>query len=322
MHAWRHNLQIANNRVCNNTGTLSGGMGVGQGEFPEAYLNGTANDSDPGSCLSGSGLPLNTQLPYCLHVNVNMHNNLITYNSSTGDELFTGTPAGAGGVSICTGADYYKFNYNWICGNLSTGDGGGLGHIGFSWNGDIEHNSFVFNQSTNPSIQSNGGGLIIMGSAPDGQTTVNGVTAECGSVTDQDCVPGLSDGTGPGLVINANLFAGNAAEAGSGGAIRLQAVNGTDVARFPSNPGNWYSVNISNNIITNNVAGWDGAGVSLEDSLAVNLVNNTIASNDSTASSGVLFNTLGAAQSSSQSPTPTCITRLAARRRALRLLAS
>ena len=187
VHAWGHNLQIANNRVSNNTGTLSGGISVGQGEAPEAYLNGTTNDSDPGSCLSGSGLPLNTQLPYCLNVHVNMHNNLITYNSSTGDELFTGTPAGAGGVSICTGADYYKFNYNWICGNLSTGDGGGLGHIGFSWNGDIEHNSFVFNQSTNPSIQSNGGGLIIMGSAPDGQTTVNGVTAECGI------------GDGPGL---------------------------------------------------------------------------------------------------------------------------
>jgi len=31
-----------------------------------------------------------------------------------------GTPAGAGGVSICNGSDFYKFNYNWVCGNLST----------------------------------------------------------------------------------------------------------------------------------------------------------------------------------------------------------
>ena len=24
---------------------------------------------------------------------------------------------GAGGVTFCLGSDYYKFNYNWICGN-------------------------------------------------------------------------------------------------------------------------------------------------------------------------------------------------------------
>jgi len=36
--------------------------------------------------------------------------------------------------------------------------------------------------------------------------------------------------------------------------------------------------------------------------LAVNIVNNTIASNDTTASSGVLFNTLGAPLASSQGP--------------------
>jgi hypothetical protein len=45
-------------------------------------------------------------------------------------------------------------------------------------------------------------------------------------------------------------------------------------------------------MIVNNVAGWDGAGISLEDALAVRIINNTIASNDTTASSGVLVNTL------------------------------
>jgi len=72
-------------------------------------------------------------------------------------------------------------------------------------------------------------------------------------------VPGLSDGTGPGLVINANLFMGNAAESGSGGGLRLQAVNGADVPRFPGNPEQWYRVRATNNIIVNNVSGWDGA---------------------------------------------------------------
>jgi hypothetical protein len=294
VHAWAHNLQIANNRVFANIGTLSGGINVGQGESPDAYLNGTTLDTDPGSCESGLTDPINTQEPYCFDVNVNVHNNSVTSNTSIGDELFSGTPAGAGGVSFCTGADYYKFNYNWVCGNMSTGDGGGLSHIGFNKNGDIEHNTIIFNQSLNPTIPTNGGGIIVMATAPDGAPPNSPAGTECGSVTDVDCAPGLGDGTGPGLVINANLIVGNAADAGSGGGIRFQGVNGTDVPRFPNQPQYWYSVTVTNNIITNNVAGWDGGGVSLQDALAVNLVNNTIASNDSTATAGVLFNTIGA----------------------------
>ena len=73
---------------------------------------------------------------------------------------------------------------------------------------------------------------------------------------------------------------------------------------FPLNPEQWYSVNVTNNIIANNVAGWDGGGVSLLDTLAANIVNNTLISNDTTASSGVLFNTLGAPLASSQGPCP------------------
>src|SRR6266403_573249 len=300
VHAWGHNLEIANNRVTSNSGTLSGGINVGQGEFPPAYVGGvgTAN-ADPGSCQSST--VTNLQLPYCHDLNVNVHNNAITSNSSTGDELFSATPAGAGGVSFCAGSDSYKFNYNWVCGNLSTGDGGGIGHIGFSYNGDIEHNAIVFNQSTNPTIPANGGGLLIMGS-PD-------VDPPC-STNDQDCVGatnliGPSDGVGPGLLINANLIMGNAADSGTGGGLRLQSINGGEVVLFPTTPAQWYKVTVTNNIITNNVAGWDGAGVSLVDALNVDFINNTVMSNDTTASSGVLFNTLGAPVASSQGP---CVT--------------
>src|SRR5262249_5860503 len=133
----------------------------------------------------------------------------------------------------------------------------------------------------------------------------------CGVNTDKDCVPppntvAPSDGTGPGLTINANLILGNAADAGSGGGLRLQHVNGNDVINFPQGIlfgttcvtipfpflCTWNSVSATNNIIANNVAGWDGGGVSLLDALAVNVVNNTIISNDSTASAGELFNSL------------------------------
>jgi hypothetical protein len=297
VHGWNHNIQIANNRVYANTGTLSGGINIGQGEFPPQYVKGSTTNADPGSCVT-AGLQNNEQQPYCFNLNVNVHHNAVTNNSSIGDELFSGTLAGAGGVSFCTGSDYYKFNYNWICGNMSSGDGGGVAHLGFSFNGDIEHNSILFNQSLNPTIITNGGGLMIEGT-PDTDPV-------CGLAADADCPPGFSDGVGPGLVINANLIQGNAAEAGSGGGIRLQGVNGTEVTNFPKTPARWYAPVVSNNIIVNNLAGWDGGGVSLEDALAVTFVNNTVASNDSTATAGVLFNTLGAPNASSQTPaTPT-----------------
>jgi len=103
--------------------------------------------------------------------------------------------------------------------------------------------------------------------------------------------------------------------------MRFQNVNGTEIQRFP-NPTNglfgancasqyrtffgvtfpncnWYVISVTNNIIANNVAGLDGGGASLQDSLVVNFVNNTVASNDSTASAGILFNTLFAPLGSS-----------------------
>ena len=55
VHAWGHNLQIANNHIANNSGTLSGGINVGQGEFPEPYLGGAAAvNAAPGSCQSSN----------------------------------------------------------------------------------------------------------------------------------------------------------------------------------------------------------------------------------------------------------------------------
>jgi hypothetical protein len=294
VHAWGHNLEIANNRIYNNSGTLSGGLNVGQGEFPSPYIQGSATNAAPGSC-QGSFIN-GTVLPYCHNLNVNVHNNSISLNSSTGDELFSATPAGAGGISFCTGSDFYKFNYNWVCGNMSSGDGGGVGHLGFSYNGDIEHNTIIFNQSTNPTIPANGGGLVIMGS-PD-------VDPPC-SINDQDCVPnpggsvGPSDGAGPQTTVNANLIMGNSADSGSGGGIRLQNINGSDIVAFPTTPAQWNHVTVTNNIIANNVAGWDGGGISMVDALNADIVNNTIVSNNTTASAGVLFNTLGAPLASS-----------------------
>jgi len=103
-----------------------------------------------------------------------------------------------------------------------------------------------------------------------------------------------SDGVGPGLVFNANLVQGNTAESGNGGGLRLQNVNGTDVQRNPRSPGKWHEVDVTNNIIVDNVAGWTGGGVSLQDAVRVNSSTTRLFPNDSTATAGVLFNTLGA----------------------------
>jgi hypothetical protein len=294
VHGWNHYLEISNNRIFGNAGTLSGGINVGQGESPDANLD-----------------ALNNQTAFLFDQHVNVHNNSVTANTSYGDELFSASPSAAGGVTFCTGADYYHFNYNWVCGNLSTGDGGGVVHEGFIANGDISHNWILFNQSNNISIPTNGGGIAVLGAAPDGTPAGAAAGTECGSVTDVDCAPGLSDGTGPGLVIDSNVIMGNTAESGSGGGIRIQTVNGTDVVRHPNLPGGllgiiqgWNDVTVTNNVIANNVAGWDGGGISLQDALNVNIINNTIASNDTTASAGVLFNTLGAPQAST--PPPGC----------------
>src|SRR5262249_43933734 len=100
VHGWGHNLQIANNRIYGNAGTLSGGINLGQGEFAPAYISGSSTNAAPFSCVPafGPSAPAaNVQLPYCQNMNVNIHNNDVSLNSSTGDELFSGTPAGAGG---------------------------------------------------------------------------------------------------------------------------------------------------------------------------------------------------------------------------------
>ncbi len=294
VHGWAHNLEVTNNRVYNNTGSMSGGISIGMGETPDAYLADPAGIPAPGSC--GNSGTTGVELPFCFDQNVSIKYNAVTTNSSMGDELFSSTPAGAGGVTLCPGSDGYKLTFNWVCGNLSTGDGAGVAHLGYSENGLIDHNTILFNQSTNPTVPTSGGGLIIMTTAPDGFDPQG---LECGTTTDVDCAPGLGDGTGPGLVINANLIMGNSADSGSGGGIRFQGVNGTEVSRFPTSPTRWYSASVTNNIIANNVAGWDGAGISLVDSFAVNIINNTIVSNDSTASSGALSNTFRSGLASS-----------------------
>ncbi len=191
---------------------------------------------------------------------INIHNNQVVQNGSL---------AGAGGgIALYTGASGYSVTSNFICGNFSQGHGGGIGHLGLSWLGRIADNKILFNQSFNQGVSVSGGGIYIGGQV------------------------GLAGAVSPGsghVTIDGNLIQGNQAGAGDGGGIRTERVNGEDIARHPAGINRWYRVNVMNNIMTNNVAGLAGGGISLQDSLMVKIINNTIAHNDSTATAGEAF---------------------------------
>ncbi len=293
-HGWNHNLEVSNTRERANHGTLTGGIAIGNGEFPDPFVVGSdTNPPPPGLPLTlVESLITGLQVGYGFNRNTKVHHNMVTGNASVGDALYSGTPSAAGGITLTTGSDGYTVDHNWVCGNLSSGDAGGVAHSGFTNSGTIRNNWILFNQSQSPTIPTHGGGIAVIGAAPD-RTLANGL--ECGdSAQDQDCPPGLAEGTGRNLLIDGNLIMGNSAESGSGGGLRLQVVNGLDVVAFPTVPLLWNDVTVQNNIIVNNVAGWDGGGVSMQDALRVRFINNTVSSNDTTGSAGVLFNTLGA----------------------------
>jgi hypothetical protein len=251
VNGWAHNLEIANNRVYGNAGAFNGGVRIG---IP--YLEG----------IAGNRLAFDTK--------VHIHHNSITTNGTV--EANAGSSGAGGGLSICSGTDNYLVDYNFICGNYSMSDGGGIGHIGLSLDGTISKNQILFNQSYNQGTTVHGGGIVVEGEAPAAAAAA------------------VSTGTG-NLIIDSNLIQGNFAEAGSGGGIRLQQVNGSELNR-----GTLYKVTISNNMIVNNVAGWAGGGVSLADAVNISMINNTIASNDSVGIVGPLFTT----QPTTASPNP------------------
>jgi hypothetical protein len=239
--AW---LEISNNRIEGNQGFFGGGIRIGHPQLLDvtetAYVD-SQND------------------------NITIHNNHIAENGGLGGV--------GGGVSICTGADNYRVTGNWICGNFTQGEGGGIGHLGLSDGGQIERNAILFNQSFYQGNTVNGGGILVAGQ----------VSPVAGA---------LSPGSGT-VTINANLIQGNLAGAGDGGAIRAQLVNGQDVAASRNQPASWYSLRVFNNMIVNNVAGLAAGAISLQDAARTVIVFNTIANNDSTATAGEAF-TIGA----------------------------
>lgn len=150
----------------------------------------------------------------------------------------------AGAIGLFAGSDNYDVANNDICGNFSAEYGGGITAYGLSPNGRIRDNRIYFNRSYDE-----GGGIMIAGQLPADPST-------------------LSPGSGP-VSITGNLFQANLANDDGGGIRFLMA--GASV------------MNVANNMIANNVSTHEGGGVALDDAPRVQLVNNTIMKNLTTA---------------------------------------
>jgi hypothetical protein len=184
------------------------------------------------------------------------------------DIVGNGGVQGGGGVVLYAGSDDYIVRNNIIGRNFSRFNGGGIAHTGLSNGGLIENNKIIFNEVAFGQAAFGDGAGIYIG----GDQLLGVLSAGSGSVT-----------------INANLIQGNLAGVGSGAGIRASAVNGQDVLAAPGNPSAWYGLVITNNMIVNNVAGYLGGGIALQDAARASIINNTITSNDSTATAANAF---------------------------------
>ncbi|QYZ67228.1 MAG: hypothetical protein HPY30_15315 [Gammaproteobacteria bacterium (ex Lamellibrachia satsuma)] len=254
-------MDVSNNRITANSGFFGGGIRIGHPQLSHEIVSvndpaytGLAN-ADIGDFVYDDAH----------NDDIRVHHNQISTNGGFG--------GAGGGVSLNTGADNYRVQKNWICGNFTQGDGGGIAHLGFSENGLIEDNDILFNESFAQAGPRTGGGIAILGQAALVPETFTGEL--------------LTPGTG-NVTVDSNRIRGNLAGAGDGGGISLALVNGHDVARFPDRKGKWSQVRIYNNMIANNVAGAAGGGISLQDVLKADIRANTVANNDSTATAAIL----------------------------------
>jgi large repetitive protein len=232
------NLQVSNNRMVSNYGTYGGGVRIGHTALVDAG----------GNFVDG------------VNPSVTIHHNWVSQNGAA-------EGGGAGGITLGTGSSNYNVSSNYVCGNISLTDGGGIAHIGrsassisgSSLTNTIAKNTIVFNQSFNQTLNVTGGGLFISGQLP----------ADGGA--------GVNVGTGD-ILVDGNLFQGNQAGAGAGGGVSIaHTLLGDDVV-------------LNNNMIVNNVSGYAGGGVAMLDVTEnVVLVNNTVADNASSGSSQQSF---------------------------------
>ncbi len=258
-------LSIGNNRISGNAGVYGGGIRVGHPNL--------SHEETVQTGLDGQGNPI--LVPVLIYDdaandNIRIHHNHIVQNGGQGGS--------GGGISLNQGADQYRVQNNWVCGNFSQGNGAGIGHLGVSDGGLIEDNTVIFNEGFSQALSRSGGGISIAGQP--------GLTTLLPDGTDTGLL--LSPGTG-NVTVDANLIRGNLAGAGDGGGLYIAFVNGTDVAVSPNDTTQWYGVDVYNNAVTNNVSALAGGGIAIQDALKVAIINNTVAHNDAVSTAAAAF---------------------------------
>jgi hypothetical protein len=165
-----HYLEIRNNRVKSNLGTVGGGITIGQEE---------------------AGIASN--------LNVRIHHNHILKN---------GGITGGGGVTINDGSTNYQVIDNLIMGNLTSFSGAGICHSGLSDSGLIANNQIIFNEVFYGGQIGGDGGGIYIASTPNPEDPGE-IRAGAGSITiNANLIQGNLSGSGFGGGICANAVNG------------------------------------------------------------------------------------------------------------------
>jgi hypothetical protein len=171
----------------------------------------------------------------------------------------------AGAIGLFSDTKNYSIDHNTFCMNASTEYGGAVSHHGYSPGGKISYNKMFLNTAFDE------GGAITIASEPAFKV-FNGV----------DVLPipdptGFTQGSGD-VSVDHNYIGDNLAQ-DDGGAIRVMGTAG----KGADGKGDLSPTTITDNMITNNVSAHEGGALSIFDAPVVNLVNNTMGKNITTA---------------------------------------
>ncbi len=238
------------------TGALSGGGIFLDDGTAAVEISNTVLRANQG--VYAGGISLGTPDIDAVNSEPYIHHNRIVKN---------GGVVGAGGIGISTGATDYRIEDNFISGNFSRANGGGIGQVGLATGGIIARNDILFNEVFyGGEIGGDGGGVYL-----SGRIIAGDIGPGAGSVT-----------------LEGNLIQGNLAGSGNGGGLCAFGFNGTDV-RDGAGPQDWHRLLLIDNVFANNVAGHAGGGIFLQDVASGEIIHNTVANNDSTATSADAF---------------------------------
>lgn len=300
-------------------GNISEVSGQKTTQFPEGGGN-TNADATGAVEVQGGAVYVNGGTDHLRITNNMIRQNSSTYGAVRFGTLFQGDPQMTGGAShnynpvisqntfvadggtnlagalgIYDDTNGYSVDHNTFCMDASTEYGGAMSHYGYSPGGHISYNRMFLNSAVDE------GGAITIASEPGYRIVNNGVTLD--AFPDSTV---FTQGTGD-VTLDHNFISDNMAQ-DDGGALRIMGAAGAGQricppkADCPSQGGDTENeqpdrfqpvptfkapdlghILLSDNVITNNVSGHEGGAISIADTPVIDIVNNTIAHNVTTA---------------------------------------